>query len=102
MRSMPFLNDNGGCKQNLQAGDSQKGLGSISANKKSSAAALLRLSTKALGSKKASHVVVAKPRHGSKNTSHFLTTRPTQFWWGVGRSGFSKVLRLELHLLSAP
>lgn len=41
MRSMPFLNDNGGCKQNLQAGDSQKGLGSISANKKSSAAALL-------------------------------------------------------------
>ena len=42
----------------------------------------LRLSTKALGSKKASHVVVAKPRHGSKNTSHFLTTHPTRKAWG--------------------
>ena len=69
----------------------------------------LRLSTKALGSKKASHVIVAKTRHGSKNTSHFLTTRPTQFWWGVDCSGSGAVLRLHptlfcgaLHLLSAP
>ena len=87
MRSMPFLNDNGGCKQNLQAGDSKKGLGSISANKKSSAAALLRLSTKALGSKKASHVVVAKPRQNPHDR--------------LGRSGSGAVLRLDLHLLSA-
>ena len=45
---------------------------------------VLRLSTKALGSKKASHVVVAK-----------LCQNPHD---RLGRSGFSKVLRLELHL----
>ena len=47
-----------------------------------------RVSAKALGSKKASHVVVTKPIQNPHDLS--------------GRSGFKLVLRLALHLLSAP